>query len=117
MHHEGHFKVKHIHRFASEYLRSWSPKIGSYQAFNNRLNRLNGVLAKIVDSLIPDYRPEKCCIDQSLMDLMPIITCSGKRSGKVAKEKIDMRLLRSGSYFLTVTENKTPIKTFKIVKK
>jgi hypothetical protein len=36
MHHEGHFKVKQIHRFASEYLRSWFPKIGSYQAFNNR---------------------------------------------------------------------------------
>lgn len=32
MHHEGHFKVKQIHRFATEYLRSWFPKIGSYQS-------------------------------------------------------------------------------------
>jgi hypothetical protein len=89
MHHEGHFKVKHIHRFASEYLRSWFPKIGSYQAFNYRLNRLSSVLAKIVDLLITDYQPEDCLLNQSLMDSMPIITCSGKRSGKVAKELTD----------------------------
>ena len=56
MHHEGHFKVKHIHRFASEYLRSWFPKIGSHQAFNHRLNRPGSVLAKIVDLLITDYQ-------------------------------------------------------------
>ena len=43
MQHEGHTKVKHIHRFASEWLRPWFPKLGSYQAFNNRLNRLGGL--------------------------------------------------------------------------
>jgi len=89
MHHEGHFKIKQIHRFASEYLRSWFPKIGSYQAFNNRLNKLSGALTRLVDILITDYQPEECCLDQSLMDSMPIITCSGKRSGKVAKELTD----------------------------
>jgi hypothetical protein len=89
MHHEGHFKVKQIHRFASEHLRPWFPKIGSYQAFNYRLNRLSGVLAKIVNMLTNDYKPVDCCLDQSLMDSMPIITCSGKRSGKVAKELTD----------------------------
>jgi hypothetical protein len=89
MHHEGHFKVKQIHRFATEYLRSWFPKIGSYQAFNNRLNKLSGVFAKLVEILLVDYQPEECCLDQSLMDSMPIITCSGKRSGKVAKELTD----------------------------
>ena len=89
MHHEGHFKVKHIHRFASEYLRSWFPKIGSHQAFNHRLNRPGSVLAKIVDLLITDYQPEDCFLNQSLMDSMLTSTCSGKRSGKVAKELTD----------------------------
>lgn len=89
MHHEGHTKVKHIHRFASEYLRSWFPKLGSYQAFNNRLNKLSGAFSRLVEMLLVDFQPEDCCLDQSLLDSMPIITCSGKRSGKVATEITD----------------------------
>ncbi len=89
MHHEGHMKVKHIHRFASEYLRSWFPKLGSYQAFNNRLNKLNGAFTRLVEILLTDYQPEDCDLNQSLLDSMPIITCSGKRSGKVATEITD----------------------------
>lgn len=89
MHQQGHFKVKQIHRFASEYLTSWFPKLGSYQAFNNRLNRLTGAFNRLVEILVTDFRPEDCCLDQSLLDSMPIITCSGKRSGKVAREIVD----------------------------
>ncbi len=86
MHHEGHFKVKQIHRFASEYLCSWFPKIGSYQAFSNRLSRLCGAFTRLVELLLTDYQPEDCCLDQRLLDSMPIITCSGKRSGKNLKK-------------------------------
>jgi len=89
MHHEGHVRTKHIHRFASEYLKSWFPKLGSYQSFNNRLNRLGGAFTRLVEILLVDFQPEDCCLDQSLLDSMPIITCSGKRSGKVAKEITD----------------------------
>jgi len=89
MHHEGHTKAKHIHRFASEWLKSWFPKLGSYQAFNNRLNRLGGAFTRLVEMLLEDFQPEDCCLDQSLLDSMPIITCSGKRSGKVATEITD----------------------------
>ena len=74
MRQQGHFKVKHIHRFASEYLMSWFPKLGSYQAFNNRLNRLTGAFNRLVEILVTDFRPEDCCLDQSLLDSMPIIT-------------------------------------------
>lgn len=89
MHHEGHTKAKHIHRFASEYLKSWFPKLGSYQAFNNRLNRLGGAFSRLVEILLVDFQPEDCCLDQSLLDSMPIMTCSGKRKGKVATEITD----------------------------
>jgi len=89
MHHEGHRKAKDIHRFATDYLKSWFPMLGSYQAFNNRLNRLGGAFTKLVEILLMDYRPEDCCLDQSLLDSMPIITCSGKRSAKVATEITD----------------------------
>lgn len=89
MHHEQQFKIKHIHRFASEYLRSWFPRLPSYQAFNNRLNRLHTAFSKLTETLLSEFQPEDCCLDQSLLDPMPIITCSGKRTGKVAKELTD----------------------------
>lgn len=89
MHHEGHTKVKDIHRFASDYLMSWFPKLGSYQTFINRLNRLGGAFTRLVEILLSDFQPEDCCTDQSLLDLMPIITCSGKPTSKVATEITD----------------------------
>ncbi len=89
MQHEGHTKVKQIHRFASDWLRSWFPKLGSYQAFNNRLNKLGGAFTRLVEILLTEHQPADCCLDQSLMDSMPIITFSGKRSGKVAAEITD----------------------------
>ena len=89
MQHEGHTKVKHIHRFASEYLRGWFPKLGSYQAFNNRLNRLGGAFNRLVEMLLTSSVPDDCAPGQSILDPMPIITCSGKRSAKVAPEITD----------------------------
>jgi len=89
IHHEGHTKIKHIHRFAFEYLKSWFPKLGSYSAFNNRLNMLDSAFSRLVEIILTNHLPEDCCLDQSLLDSMPIITCSGKRSGKVANEITD----------------------------
>lgn len=89
IHHEGHTKVKDIHRFASDYLLSWFPKLGSSQAFNNKINRLGGSFTRLVEILLSDFQPEDCCLDQSLLDSMPIITCSGKRTSKVATEITD----------------------------
>ncbi len=89
IHHEQQYKIKHIHRFASEYLKSWFPDLPSYQAFNNRLNRLHNAFAKLTEVLLTENQPDNCLFDQSLLDSMPIITCSGKRKGKVAQEIVD----------------------------
>ncbi len=89
IHHQGHTKIKHIYRFADDYLRLWFPKLGSYQAFSKRLNRLDGAFNRLVELLLRNYIPEDCLFDQSLLDSMPIITCSGKRQAKVAKELTD----------------------------
>ena len=43
MHVEHRFKVKHMYEFASERLRSWFPKLPSYVAYTNRINRLSEV--------------------------------------------------------------------------
>ena len=86
---EEHLKVNKIYEFASEHLREWFPKLPSYVAFTNRINRLNEVFKAISEPILTKFQPSDCDQDISLIDSMPIITCSGKRSPKVAKEIID----------------------------
>jgi hypothetical protein len=86
---EQRFKCKQIHRFADEYLRSWFPKLPSYSAFNNRINRLSEAFTQMVSPMLAEFMPKDCSSEVSLLDSMPIITCSGKRVGKVAPELTD----------------------------
>lgn len=96
---EQRFTIKQIHRFANEYLRSWFPKLGSYSAFSNRLNRLSEAFKKLVTNLITEHYPDDCFYNQSLLDSMPIVTCSGKRSGNVAKDITDKGYCSTKSMF------------------
>lgn len=89
MHHQGIFRMNKIHQFASEYLLSWFPDLGSYQAFNQRINRLSNVMNTFVGMLLTEFAPKECSTKFSVLDSMPIVTCSGKRSGKVAPEITD----------------------------
>jgi hypothetical protein len=79
-------KIKHIYDFADEYLRSWFPKLPSYAAFNNRINRLSEAFRFLTASLLRTHQPSDCSTHESLLDSVPVITCSGKRIGKVAPE-------------------------------
>lgn len=89
VHQEQRFKCKQIHRFANDYLRSWFPKLPSYSAFNYRINRLSEAFTHLVSPLLTEFMPKDCSSEKSLLDSMPIITCSGKRTGKVAPELTD----------------------------
>lgn len=86
---EKHWTIKQIYQFADLYLRSWFPHLGSYASFNNRLNRLYEAFRKLACTLLEQNQPGDCILDQSLLDSMPIITCSGKRAGKVARDIAD----------------------------
>ncbi len=86
---EKRFKIKHIYDFADEYLRSWFPKLPSYAAFNNRINRLSEAFRLLTESLLRAHQPSDCYTQESLLDSLPVITCMGKRSGKVAPELTD----------------------------
>lgn len=77
--------IKDIHRFANRYLLSWFPRLPSYQAFNNRMNRLCSVLQHLSQELILQNIPADADRSITLTDSVPIITCSGKRDGKVAR--------------------------------
>jgi hypothetical protein len=86
--HEHKYKIKHIYQFAKDYLISWFPKLPSYVAFNTRLNRLSEAFKVLLTKLLKSFKLESSTIS-SLLDSMPIITCSGKRLGKVATEITD----------------------------
>lgn len=86
---EQRLKIKHIHRFASDYLLDWFPKLTSYVAFNTRLNRLCQAMRSLCQSVIEDFIPNGCSKEFSLLDSMPIITCKGTRRAKVAPEVTD----------------------------
>ena len=83
---EQRFKIKQIYGYANDHLRSWFPLLPSYEAFNMRLNRLGEAFKLLSANLINSNVPSDCIMDQSLLDSMPIIPCSGKREGKVARE-------------------------------
>jgi len=97
VHCEQRFKVKHIHEFASHYLKSWFPKLPSYKAFNNRLNRLSAAFNELFSTLLTLLESDNVSSEISILDSMPIITCSGKRTAKVARELIDKTYCASKS--------------------
>jgi len=86
---EQKFKVKHIYNYAKDYLMDWFPKINSYVAFITRLNRLSEAMKLLSGIVIKEFIPKETSTEISLLDSMPIITCSGKRAGKVAQELTD----------------------------
>lgn len=87
---QNYSKVKDIHLFAKEYMHSWFPTLPSYQAFNNRLNRLSETLKVLTIKLFENFIPKDCDLKTNLTDSMPIMTCKGKnRKAKVAKEFVD----------------------------
>ena len=89
MHIEQRYKIKQIYEYASDHLRSWFPLLPSYQAFNMRVNRLGEAFRLLAAHITGMFVPSDCVFNKSLPDSMPIITCSGKRQGKVAREITD----------------------------
>jgi hypothetical protein len=86
---EKRFSVSQVYSFANGYLSSWFPALPSYKAFSNRLNRLSEAFKAVAAHSFATFIPAECDLDISLLDSMPIITCSGKRKAKVATEITD----------------------------
>lgn len=80
-------KVKSMHTHIGKYWLSWFPKLPAYQTFLARMNRLESVFQTLIDLLLSDIGIDDAdLIPSQIGDSMPIITCSHKRSGKVAPE-------------------------------
>ena len=89
VHLEQRFRIKQMYDFIKNYFASWFPKLPSYVAFNTRINNLCEAFRILSGSLLQEFAPMDASKQNSLLDSMPIITCSGKRNAKVAGEITD----------------------------
>lgn len=81
--------IKAMRQHIVDYWLNWFPKIPAYQTFNARLNRLEEVFPLFINLLISEKAFDEDLLPILLGDSFPIMTCSGKRKGKVALEIAD----------------------------
>jgi hypothetical protein len=106
--------IKSMYAHMRNYWASWFI-LPSYTAFNDRLNRLNVVFPDLIALLLENSPIEEDLKLVLIGDSCPIVTCSGKRSGKVAKNKTDKgRCASKGMWYYGV---KLHILSHKIPKK
>ena len=94
---EQRLKIKQIHQYANDC--PWFPLLPSYEAFNVRINRLTEAFRILSEILLSENCPPDCYLNTSVMDSLPRITCSGKRSPSVAKEITDKGYCSSKSMY------------------
>jgi hypothetical protein len=74
-------------------MKSWFPDLPNYANFNSRLNNLDSAVLSLLPLLLKHIDNKHIInhIDSqiALIDSFPIILCSGKRAGKVARELSD----------------------------
>ena len=90
---ENKHKKSEIYDYACRYMKSWFPQLPNYANFNTRINFLNSAVLSFVPLLLERIENEQLVKNISneivLIDAFPIMLCSGKRAGKVAKELSD----------------------------
>lgn len=73
-------KVKQIYDFVKNHLPDWFPLLPSYQAFNNRLNRLHGCFELVVGSVNKKGLEQLIFTSEKVADSFPIIVAGKSRS-------------------------------------
>ena len=89
---EKRLQLKELHRCMAHHYADCFPDLPSYEAFNQRLNRLNPVFAPLLAGLVMKWQAQARAGQDELFlltDSMPIVTCSGRRYGVVAPEVTD----------------------------
>lgn len=79
-------KVKQMYDFIQNYSRDWFPNLPFYVAFATRLDKLSAAFQIQLNTLIEEFKSLQISFETGLLDSMPIVSGSGKREGKVAKE-------------------------------
>jgi len=81
-------KVKHIYKYTKRYLSDWFPLLPSYQAFDERLNKLHCCFEVLVRSIALKALPRLEFRNEKVIDSVPIIVTGKSRSSsaKVAPQ-------------------------------
>ena len=96
---ERKYTIKESYEHITNYWLSWFPNLPSYQAYNARLNRLAPALSRLANMW---WERIEIPADQVLIglgDSCPIITCSGKRTAKVALDLTDKGKCASKGFY------------------
>jgi hypothetical protein len=84
-------------------MKSWFPDLPNYANFNSRLNNLGSAVLSLLPLLLKYIDNEHLIKDIdsqiALVDSFPIILCSGKRAGKVARELSDKSFCSTKNLF------------------
>lgn len=92
------YKIKDIYDYTDRHLRGWFPKLPSYTAFIQRLNKLADsfiAIAEILHEQIPVNESQKMC---QLIDSMPIILA---HRGRRFKAKVAPEIATANGYCAT----------------
>lgn len=81
--------IRQVYDFTAQWLHSWFPHLPSYQAFNRRVNKLSEAFRRLFSMLIEKSLNNAPASTISLVDSLPIITCSARRNCKTALEVVD----------------------------
>ncbi len=81
---QRHSKVKHIYKYTKRHLSDWFPLLPSYQAFNNRLNKLNCCFELLVQSVAFGALQKLEFKNEKVIDSVPVIV-TGKSRSSTAK--------------------------------
>ncbi len=81
--------IASVHGYAKRYMLGWFPRLPSYPTFVTRLNRLAPTLPHLTAMLLQDVDRQGVDTGFFVLDSFPVMLCSGKRQGKVAREFVD----------------------------
>ena len=105
--HENRHRKTDIHDYAQRYLFSWFPGLPTYANFNARLNAMESAIVALVPMILQSAHFQRNVEALSelitLTDSLPVMLCSGKRQGRVARELSDKGYCASkGLYYYGV---------------
>jgi hypothetical protein len=96
---EQKYTIRTNYDYIKNHWLSWFPNLPSYQAYNARLNQLAPALAGLCERWWTSMDIPSDQVAIMLGDSCPIITCSAKRTPKVALELIDKGKCASKSLY------------------
>jgi len=85
---QGNNNLTQIHCYTKNHLSGWFPKLPRYEAYVQRLNRIESVFVPLINSIQGDLPTDLEGYKVMLMDSMPIIIAQSRRSGSAKTANI-----------------------------